>query len=323
MSGAAGRRSDAVRRRVCVWHGASFSLLLLFLASLFPCPAIARAGPDAATTRIVSLMPNVTELVFAMGAQDQLAGVSDYCIYPPEAAAKPRVGGLMNPNLERTLALRPTHVILHNSQADFARKLERANIRPVTLRADTLADVRETVLALGRVTGLTTAAAALNRRIDGDLAGPWEALAPDGRPRALLVMARDPGSLRGLYAAGPRNHLSQILEIVGGRNVVTGSTHPSRPMTIEEVLTADPDIIVDFSSADGGAAKASAAADADLLRAWKDAPTLRALRNGRIYLLRDPHLAVPGPAMGLVAARLAAFVRGEPAPPPPEAPAAR
>jgi ABC-type Fe3+-hydroxamate transport system substrate-binding protein len=82
-------------------------------------------------------------------------------------------------------------------------------------------------------------------------------------------------------------------------------------MTIEEILTADPDIIVDFSSADGGTEKAGAATDAELLRAWKDAPTLRAVRSGHIHLLRDPHLAVPGPAMGRVAARFAEIIRGD------------
>src|SRR5260370_9413033 len=123
------------------------SLLLGFLLAL---SATAAGVPR----RIVSLSPNVTELLYGIGAFDQVVGISDYCTYPPAVSKLPSVGRWHNPNLETLLALRPDLVIVDDGQAPFVRDKFKDLGFPIMVAAShTLSDIYETMIALGRATG--------------------------------------------------------------------------------------------------------------------------------------------------------------------------
>ena len=120
--------------------------------------------------RIVSLVPATTEMLFAMGAGDRLAGVSNYDRFPPEVARLPRVGGLLDPNVERLLALKPDLVIVYGTQTDLQRQLERANIPIFPYVHRGLPDITDTMRALGERIGAKAAADAAAARIEQQLA---------------------------------------------------------------------------------------------------------------------------------------------------------
>ena len=102
---------------------ASIALVVLAVAAL-------RVVPHAADAprRIISLVPATTEMLFVMGAGDRLAGVSNYDRFPPDVARLPKVGGLLDPDVERLLSLKPDLVIVYDTQTDLKRQLERARI---------------------------------------------------------------------------------------------------------------------------------------------------------------------------------------------------
>ena len=259
------------------------------------------APADAPTTRIVSLMPSVTEIVFAIGAGEQVVGVSDYCQWPAEAQAKPHVGGLMNPNMEAILLLRPTAVLLHGGQGDFAARLKNANVEARLIPANTLADVYASIASLGTLTGHTTQAAQLVYKLQSGIAGKNETTStlnsdPATSPASvLLVVARDGDSLRGIYASGPRTHLGEILEAAGGHNVLSKSDpRPSRPMGVEELIRTNPDVIIDFSVPAGVNTDTE---NERLLQPWRKLATVKAVQRGHIFFVKDPHLSLPGPPM--------------------------
>src|SRR5215831_5570837 len=103
--------------------------------------ALAAAAADV-PRRIVSLSPNVTEMLYGIGAFSQVAGVSDYCTYPPEVSKLPSVGGWQNPNLEKLAALRPDLVIVDDGQAAFvAENFKKLGLRVMTARDHTIQDV--------------------------------------------------------------------------------------------------------------------------------------------------------------------------------------
>jgi iron complex transport system substrate-binding protein len=318
-----------------MWRAAALMLALLFAVLA---PAVARAAdstgggtatrPDDTTTRIVSLMPNMTEIIFAIGADAQLVGDSDYCNWPDAAKAKPRVGGLLNPNLEKILLLRPTHAILHNSQEEFAAKLHRAGITAVVIKSDTLEELYSAIRRVGSLTGRAVQAGALEVRIRAEIAdaansvrasshaapcppsSPAAPSPPARRPRVLLVMARDGGELRGIYAGGPATHLGEILAALGGDNVVHDSAHPSLPVSIEMLVAMNPEIIIDFSTGESGEA-----ADGRTTReVWSRLPLLKAVQGGRVHSIADPHLAIPGPEVGPVAREFARILSGDDTP---------
>src|SRR2546427_11103815 len=119
--------------------------------------------------RIVSLVPATTEMLFAMGAGDRLAGVSNYDRFPPEVARLPRVGGLLDPNVERLLALKPDLVIVYGTQTDLQQQLERAQIPIFPYVHRGLPDITDTMRALGERIGMKAAADTADARVEQQL----------------------------------------------------------------------------------------------------------------------------------------------------------
>ncbi len=122
-----------------------------------------QAGSQPAPTRIISLVPAVSEMLFAIGAGPQVVAVSSFDDYPPEVLKLPRVGALLDPDLERILSLRPDLVIVYESQVDLRRQLERASIPTFVYKHAALADVTATIRQLGARVGRDEGAAAASR----------------------------------------------------------------------------------------------------------------------------------------------------------------
>jgi iron complex transport system substrate-binding protein len=254
------------------------------------------ASEDGPTTRIVSLVPNLTEIAFTLGAGNQVVGVSDYCFYPDEARSRPKVGGLINPNTEAVMRLRPDVVLLYRSQAEFAGRLRQLGIRSEMFTVDTLADLYNAVDRLGAETGNTTAAAQLTSRIKTGLA----ALRPDRAETSsglsvsgLLIVSRDPAGLRNLYQASQSNFLGELFEIAGGRLAIP--QHP--PVTTEAVIRANPAIIIDFSYAASAEPGVSTAGPEPFPGPWARLNTIPAVQTGAVYKWDDPHALLLGPGV--------------------------
>ena len=179
----------------------------------WPRPRLKRRGHQ----RIVSLIPAITEMIFAIGAGDRLVGVSDFDRYPPEVARLPRVGALLDPDIERILALKPDLVIVYNTQVELKQRLDRAGI-PVLLvpapgaRRHHDDRFERSALASGRPSELNALAAEMERSIAAIRAvgGRIAASANDAGIRARAV------SLRNIYASGGYGFLHDMLEVAGG-----------------------------------------------------------------------------------------------------------
>src|SRR5262245_714864 len=111
------------------------------------------AGADV-PRRIVSLSPNMTEILYGIGAFGQVAGVSDYCTYPADVSRLPSVGGWHNPSLEKLAALRPDLVIVDGGQAPFVKdSFQKLGLRVIVAQDQTVQDVYGAMAVLGRATG--------------------------------------------------------------------------------------------------------------------------------------------------------------------------
>src|SRR5580765_6708741 len=152
--------------------------------------------------RIISLVPATTEMLFAMGAGNRIAGVSDYDRFPPEVSRLPRVGGLLDPNVERLISLRPDLVIVYDTQTDLKQQLDRARIPMFQYLHRGLPDITETMRALGERVGSRAGADAAASRIVAQLAEVRARVAERPRPSTLLVFGRDPSALRHINASG-------------------------------------------------------------------------------------------------------------------------
>ena len=154
------------------------------------------AAPRAAASRVISIIPATTEMLFAMGAGDRLVAVGTYDRFPPEVDRLPRVGALLDPNVERILALRPDLVILYGTQADLRQQLERAHVPYYPYVHRGLADITQTIRSLGARVGVEAAGNALADRIERQLADIRARTGSSARPKTLLVFGREPGTLQ-------------------------------------------------------------------------------------------------------------------------------
>ena len=257
------------------------------------------APPPRAPQRIVSLVPALTEMLFAIGAGPQVVGVSSYDAFPPEVKKLPRVGALLDPDTERILALRPDLVITYGSQSNAEAQFARAGIRTYSYRHGGIATILESLRELAALTGRR----ADGDRIASDLQARFDAVRARvrgrPRPRTVLVFEHDSGTLRSMFVSGGIGFLHDMLEIAGGENVFADVKRESVQPSVETLISRAPDVIVEIR------ANPPPNIDAER-RAWLTLTTVPAVRNGRVHFLAGEYLVVPGPR---VAQGVEAFAR--------------
>jgi iron complex transport system substrate-binding protein len=264
------------------------------------------AGP-APARRIVSLVPALTEMLFAIGAGPQVVAVSSFDDFPPEVKSLPRVGALLDPDVERILTLRPDLVITYGSQGSVEAQLARASIKTFSYRHGGIQAIVRTLRDLGTITGHPSQAEETARGIEAHFDTIRAAVRGSPRPRVLLVFGRQPQSLRQMYASGGVGFLNDILEAAGGTNVFADVQQESVQPSQETILARAPDIIIEVRSG-----RSEATTDAGGERsAWSPLASIPAVRNGRIHFLTGAQFVVPGPRVGLAAEQLARMLHPE------------
>jgi iron complex transport system substrate-binding protein len=241
--------------------------------------------------RIISLVPNVTEILFAIGAGPQVVAVSTYDVEPPEVRSLPTVGALVDPDTERIIALRPDLVITYGSQAELQTQLKTASIPFFDYRHGGLDHIMVTMRTLGERTGHVEQADKVARALQAGIDAVKSRVAGKPRPRALLVFGREPGSLRNIYASGGRGFLHDMLVAAGGEDVLSDINRESAQVSTEMILARRPEVILELNAA-------NRLNDADLkavLDPWMTLTSVPAVRNKRVIVLNGPGLTVPGP----------------------------
>jgi iron complex transport system substrate-binding protein len=261
--------------------------------------ACATETARTASRRVISIVPSTTEMLFAMGAGDRLIAVGSYDRYPPEVSRLPRVGALIDPNVEQILAMRPDLVVMYGTQDELRKQLDRAHVPYFAYSHHGLSDVMTTIRALGLRVGVEASANALAGRLEQDITAVRARTANRRRPRTLLVFGREPGSLKNIEASGGEGFLHDMLEAAGGDDVLGDLHRQSVAMSTEMVLARAPEVIIEIRYAEG-----DRRADADI-RAWNALSSVPAVRNGRVYLLKGEEFVVPGPRVANAIGRLA------------------
>ena len=253
---------------------------------------------------MVSLTPSATEIVAALGATSLLIGVDDYSTYPPEVAKLPKVGSFLSPNLETIIRLAPTLVIVDDVHGATAGALHDAKITTVECSIHGLHDLETAITTVGARLDRADRAASVVANIEAALDSA-RAHRPAKRPRVLAIIDREADGLGNLVAAGTGSWLDELLAVVGGENVLAAAGVRYPKVTVEEVLRAQPDVIIDLSyaGADAGAGGGSAA-----MAPWL-ALDLPAVKTGHVVALSPiaaPFLAAPSPRIADALAALSA-----------------
>jgi iron complex transport system substrate-binding protein len=236
--------------------------------------------------RIVSLAPNLTEIVFALNLGDRLAGDTDYCDYPAAATQKPHVGGPVNPNLEEIAKLAPDLILATSiNRRETVDSLDRLGMSVYYIDPQSVDAMIASTERLGSVLGAAKSGVALAETLRARLADLDRRLTGATPRGALFVVQTDP-----LISVGRSTFIADAIRLAGGRSVVEMAS-PWPHMSLEEIVRLQPEFLV-FAEAHGRDMKV----DVDSLRSrpgWRD---LEAIRLGHIVIVSDA-INRPAPRM--------------------------
>jgi iron complex transport system substrate-binding protein len=234
--------------------------------------------------RIVSLAPSITETLFAIGLGDRVVGVTQYCDYPPEAQTKPKVG-YTHPNLEAIVALEPDLVLAPREflRVDNLGKLEQLQIPTYVFDSTTVASILSHIQTLGRLLGAPAAADDVVRQMQRRIEEIKTRTARLPRPRVLYVLNSAP-----LITVGPGSFIHEAIEMAGGSNVAARARVAYPRLSMEEVLSEDPELIL-FPT---GRAEGIAEGEEERWQRWT---TLSAIKLKRLRRIPNDLLNRPGP----------------------------
>lgn len=240
-------------------------------------------------SRIVVIGPSSAETLEWLGLADRVQGVSDYCS-APAFAALPRVGGQLDPNLERIAALEPDLVIVQGAHPKVEAWCARSEVRFLAWKTQSVEDWRLEVRTYGKWFQLGEA----QDRLDAWNARFADAAAPaatesDPAPRVLIVASRDDHSITRLLVAGRGSFLGELLEHAGGASLFAGHERDYFDLAEEDLLQLQPDVVLELSGTQS---------DAERQALWADAfPELPASRNARVFAITADFVYLPGPRM--------------------------
>jgi iron complex transport system substrate-binding protein len=251
--------------------------------------------------RIVSLAPSVTEVLFEAGAGSRVVGVTSYCVFPRDVLALRKVGGYLTPSYEALVALQPDLVVTLAEHADVEPKIRALGIPILRLDHSSLDGIVRSIEQVGERCGTVPRAQQAADALRQTLAGA-KRVAAGARPRVLICFGRAE-DFRRLTTGAPGTIHDDLIIHAGGVNVLASSAIAYPTLSAEGVMRLDPDVIIEFSS---GAINAAA-----LRRQWNRLDSVRAVRNGRVYVLTGEFLSVPGPRFARVAETIARSLRVE------------
>lgn len=249
--------------------------------------------------RIVSIGPSITEFLFALSAGPRVVGADDFSDEPAAAKTLEKVGGI-KVNFEKVVALRPDLVLSVKFSDGTIEKLTSAGLLVVVVDPQTASDVARTATLLGRAVGAEGDALArdIQKQVDDVRA---KTAAATNKPRVYHeIDASDPTKI---FTVGPGSYIDDLITIAGGVNIAAKATTAYPQLSAEEILRADPEVIV--------LAGDSYSAKPDEVAARAGWSALTAVKNKRFGTMEPNLINRPGPRVGDAAEAYARIVHPE------------
>jgi iron complex transport system substrate-binding protein len=280
-----------------------FFVVLVFVAA--GCSRIQDSAPavPAIPQRIISVVPSATEMLFALGVGNRVIAVGDYDQFPPEVQKLPRIGGLLNPNIEKIIEMKPDLVVNYGSQDALRDRLSAVGIQMYPFTHGSIDHTLEYVVELGKKVGEEKRAL----EIVGRIRSTFEELrrtSPTVRPAVLLVHNRGAGLLGSFYSVGSKAFQHELIDIAGGKNVFADQDKEVLQPTLEEVIRRAPEIIIETIP--------PPVTPAEIEQRRKDWETLKGLPavvHHRVYIVAEEFMLVPGVRLDQAAKEFADLIR--------------
>jgi len=240
--------------------------------------------------RIVSMAPSLTEILFALGLDDRIVGVTIFSDYPPAALEKPKVGSFWQPNIEAVVAARPDLVVTLRieQQRSLAERLQRIGCNSLVVHIDKVDDLYEATETIGAATDSRRQADELVGNLKNRLNELSRVVGAGEKVRVLWVIQREP-----LRVAGRDTFINEMIELAGGENAIGETVHKYPPIGAEQVIACKPDVIIEpiMTLSDLDSQKQTA------IEYWSRFENVPAVANGRIYVISSGAVSRLGPRL--------------------------
>ena len=241
-------------------------------------------------TRIVSLAPNLTEILFALGLDEEIAAVSNGSDYPPEAAKKSKVGTFWQPNTEAIIASKPDLVITlwFEQQKSVADSLNRLGYEVLTLKIEKIEELLTAIQNVGTATGCRQRSDELAENISTQLDDLKSKLSSTTNVKVLWVVQVEP-----LRVAGRNTFINELIELAGGENAIGPTISQYPQIGTEELLVCGAQAIIQSAMGKSNISEQQQAAE----RSWSRWSSLPAVKNNRIYVVEPDTTLRLGPRL--------------------------
>jgi iron complex transport system substrate-binding protein len=242
---------------------------------------------EAPPQRIVSHVPGITEILFALGLGERVAGVSDFCNYPEEAKLKEKVGGYFDPSVEKIVALEPD-LVLTDGYVDYLMvQLEQLGIPYLVLQPQDIDGILKNIELVGRATGVEKKAAEVVADLEVRMNNVTQKVKDASRPRVFYTFATT--DLSNPWTAGPGSFADSLITMAGGQNIGAKANASWVQFSIEELVNSDPEVIIVDAS------HGTAVTPLEELKAQPAWREITAIKENRIYRIDGDLVNRSGP----------------------------
>jgi iron complex transport system substrate-binding protein len=259
--------------------------------------------------RIISLSPNITEILFALGLCEKVVGVTRFCNFPPEAKQKAKVGGYLDPNYEAILSLKPNVVILLSEFEQIKDFLSELGIKYLAVSNKTVPDILSSIDYLGKEFGVEQQAEQIIFDIQSKINQIKKKTEDSIRPKILIVVERTMGTgvIEDVYAAGKNTFYDELIQMASGINAFKDERIAYPILSAEGIIYLNPDFIIDLVPQ----LEQTGLKVETLAKDWQSLSQLNAVKNHHVHILSEDYAVIPGPRFILFLEDLARMIHPE------------
>ncbi len=234
--------------------------------------------------RIIALSPAINEIIFALGADEQIVGNTTYSHYPKASDKIPKVGGYFSPSLERIIALKPTLVIMQDNNERLSSKLRRLGIKTKVIKIDTLNSITKAILEIGKRLKKEEKAKEIVEKINQELKKLQNIIS--GK-KILIVFGCNQTLDKQIFVAGQNLYYDEIINESNNTNALHSNRKGQPILNMENIIACNPDIVLLLARC-----KANGVSNKALIEPWLKLP-ISASKTKSIYINSHIYAGIP------------------------------
>lgn len=263
---------------------------------------------NAYPQRVICAVPNITEIVFALGQGDRVVGVSEFTTYPPEALHKSKIGGYIDPNLERIISLEPDLIIVISINSKLHALCEEKGIQLLHVEIENLKTLYQGIEMIASTLGCIEEGNQLVQSMKAGVTNVIEQTASlSEAPNVFICLSRMEGEMTDMFTVTSNTFLGELVELSGGKNIFGDLKDRYPQISKESLLKREPEVIIELRPEDINLTRSIS----DIKTDWNELSSMPAVANGRIHIVTDDYIKIAGPRIAQSAERMLQLIHYE------------